>query len=269
MSRLCRLAVGPIRGRGPGRMRALERELRSTRPRRSKTRPRRSPQRVDRPPLPRPRAAVPEAGRRARGRHATSGPGPLPDVTSCARALGTGAAPPAGSAVLRTSGRREVAFLLLVGAVGFRSRALRLGRTVPQLGPRPRGTTTSTRSSCSFSLFAFALSVLAGRRYRAGVVEARELAATQQALRPSQAEAEHANQAKSLFLANVSHELLHTAHQPDRHERAASGHRADPGARPVRPNHGPGGSTPVGPGDRHSRLLEAGSRGPSGCVVCR
>ena len=55
--------------------------------------------------------------------------------------------------------------------------------------------------------FALALSVLSWRRYRAGVVEARELAATQQALRTSQAEAEHANQAKSLFLANVSHEL--------------------------------------------------------------
>jgi signal transduction histidine kinase len=55
--------------------------------------------------------------------------------------------------------------------------------------------------------FALALSVLSWRRYRAGVVEARKLAATQQALRTSQAEAEHANQAKSLFLANVSHEL--------------------------------------------------------------
>ena len=49
--------------------------------------------------------------------------------------------------------------------------------------------------------------MLSWRRYRAGVVEARKLAATQQALRTSQAEAEHANQAKSLFLANVSHEL--------------------------------------------------------------
>ena len=55
--------------------------------------------------------------------------------------------------------------------------------------------------------FALALSVLSWRRYRAGVVEARRLAATQQALRTSQAEAENANQAKSLFLANVSHEL--------------------------------------------------------------
>ena len=55
--------------------------------------------------------------------------------------------------------------------------------------------------------FAFALSGLSWRRYRAGVVEARELAATQQALRTSQAEAEHANQGEVPFLANVSHEL--------------------------------------------------------------
>ena len=109
--------------------------------------------------------------------------------------------------MLRTSGRREVAFLLLVGAVGFFV-AVRFDLAEQFHSWARAHENYDVDEIVMFVLaFAFALSVLSWRRYRAGVVEARELAATQQALRTSQAEAEHANQAKSLFLANVSHEL--------------------------------------------------------------
>jgi len=109
--------------------------------------------------------------------------------------------------VLRTSGRREVAFLLLVGAVGFFV-AVRFDLAERFHSWARAHENYDVDEIVMFVLaFAFALSVLSWRRYRAGVVEARELTATQQALRTSQAEAEHANQAKSLFLANVSHEL--------------------------------------------------------------
>ena len=109
--------------------------------------------------------------------------------------------------MLRTSGRREVAFLLLFGGMAFFV-AVRF-----DLAERFH---SWSRSHENYDIdeivmfvvaFALALSVLSWRRYRASVVEARKLEATQQALRTSQAEAEHANQAKSLFLANVSHEL--------------------------------------------------------------
>jgi signal transduction histidine kinase len=105
------------------------------------------------------------------------------------------------------SGRREVLFLLLVGAVGF------FISVRYDLSERFQHWSSAHESYDVDEIvmfvvaFAVALSVFSWRRYRAGVVEARKLAATQQALRTSQAEAEHANQAKSLFLANVSHEL--------------------------------------------------------------
>ena len=109
--------------------------------------------------------------------------------------------------MLKTSGRREVAFLLLFGAVGFFV-AVRFDLAERFHSWARAHENYDVDEIVMFVVaFALALSVLSWRRYRAGVVEARRLAATQQALRTSQAEAEHANQAKSLFLANVSHEL--------------------------------------------------------------
>jgi len=109
--------------------------------------------------------------------------------------------------MLRTSGRREVAFLLLIGAVGFFV-AVRFDLAERFHSWARAHEDYDVDEIVMFVLaFALALSVLSWRRYRAGVVEARKLLATQRALQTSQAEAEHANQAKSLFLANVSHEL--------------------------------------------------------------
>ena len=105
------------------------------------------------------------------------------------------------------SGRREVLFLLLVGAVGFFiSVRYDLSERFQHWSRAHEEYDVDEIVMCVVAI-ALALAVLSWRRYRAGVVEARKLAATQQALRTSQAEAEHANQAKSLFLANVSHEL--------------------------------------------------------------
>ncbi len=105
------------------------------------------------------------------------------------------------------SGRREVLFLLLVGAVGFFISVRYDLSERFQLWSRAHEEYDVDEIVMCVVAIALALAVLSWRRYRAGVVEARKLAATQQALRTSQAEAEHANQAKSLFLANVSHEL--------------------------------------------------------------
>jgi signal transduction histidine kinase len=109
--------------------------------------------------------------------------------------------------MLKTSGRREVAFLLISGAAGF---------IVAVRYDLFEKFYTWSRTHEEYDLdeivmfivaFAMALAVFSWRRYLAGLAEARKLVATQLELQTSRAEAEHANQAKSLFLANVSHEL--------------------------------------------------------------